>query len=339
MTTMRDVSERAGVSVATVSHVLNGTRKVAAETADRVRQAMVELDYHPNASAQSLRRRSTNVVGILVSDIANPFFAAVVRGAETRARAEGYSLLIGNTEESASDEEVYLQLLRRKRADGLLVAPTGNSKPIVRMLDGGTHLVLIDRKLDGVQAPAVLSENHEGGRQATEHLIAHGHRHIGIILGVPEASTTAERLAGYREALERYGIPFSEELVVYGHSQVQGGSQACRTLLERPCPPTAVFATNNLMTLGALQAIRTLDLHCPRDISLVGFDDFDWVEAFDPPLTTVAQDPFQIGDVAARSLFAMLRGDLSQPAETRVPIELRVRGSVARCEEGQTCGA
>ncbi len=334
MATIRDVAERAGVSVATVSHVLNGTRKVADQTACRVRTAMDELDYHPDASAQSLRRRTTKVVGVLVSDIANPFFAAVVRGAEAKAREEGYSLLIGNTGESPEDEEIYLQLLRRKRVDGVLVAPTGNCEPIERMVRRGTRVVLIDRKLPGIEAPAVLSENRAGGHHATDYLLAQGHRRIGIILGLPEASTTTERLSGYKDALASYGVSFCSGLVACGYSQVREGMEACRALLNQPRPPTAIFATNNLMTLGALQAIHSLGLRCPDDVSLVGFDDFEWVEAFDPPLTTVAQDPFQIGQTAASTLLASLRGEDIPNAELRINTELRIRGSVSPCDAG-----
>lgn len=326
---MRDVAQQAGVSVATVSHVLNGTRKVAVDTANRVRNAMAELDYLPDASAQSLRRRSTKAIGVLVSDIANPFFASLVRGVESRAREEAYSLLIGNTGETPADEAVYLQLLRRKRVDGLLVAPVGDGEAIARSLERGTCVVLIDRELAGVEAPCVVSENHTGGRLATEHLLRHGHRRIGIILGLPDASTTAQRLSGYKQALADFGAPSCSKLVACGYSRVKEGMKACRELLEQPEPPTAIFATNNLMTLGALQAIHTLGLRCPEEVSLVGFDDFEWVEAFDPPITTVAQDPYRIGYQAASALFGMLRGDTSRVVETRIPVELRVRGSVA----------
>lgn len=328
MATIRDVAARAGVSVATVSYVINGTKPVAPETAARVRRAIEELDYHPDASAQSLRTRTTHVIGVVVSDIANPFFATLVRGAEDCARQHGYSLLICNTAEDLENERMYLSLLARRRVDGLLLAPTGkNDELIGRLMGRGMHIVFIDRTPPNLQAPAVLSQNEEGAYQATCYLIEQGHRRIGIVLGLPDVSTTAERLRGYRRALARYGLEFDEGLVAYGRSQVAAAREACEALLAR-ASPTAVFATNNLMTIGVMQAIRKLGLRCPEDISVVGFDDFDWAEAFDPPLTTVAQDPYGIGQRAMELLLGLLAGD-REPEQVRLPVELRVRGSVA----------
>ncbi|HAF70764.1 MAG: Transcriptional regulator [Acetothermia bacterium 64_32] len=334
MATIRDVAARAGVSVATVSYVINGTKPVAPETAARVRRAMEELDYHPDASAQSLRTRTTHVIGVVVSDIANPFFATLVRGAEDCARQHGYSLLICNTGEDLENERIYLSLLSRRRVDGLLLAPTGkNDELIGRLIDRGMNIVFIDRTPPHLQAPAVLSQNEAGAYQATCHLIERGHRRIGIVLGLPDVSTTAERLRGYRRALAHYGLELDEDLLVYGRSQVAGAREACLALLSRPNPPTAIFATNNLMTIGAMQAIRKLSLRCPGEVSVVGFDDFEWAEAFDPPLTTVAQDPYGIGQQAVGLLLGLLSGD-RKPEQVRLPVELRVRGSVARLEGG-----
>lgn len=320
--------------MATVSYVINGTKPVAPETAARVRRAMEELDYHPDASAQSLRTRTTHVIGVVVSDIANPFFATLVRGAEDCARQHGYSLLICNTGEDLENERIYLSLLSRRRVDGLLLAPTGkNDELIGRLIDRGMNIVFIDRTPPHLQAPAVLSQNEAGAYQATCHLIERGHRRIGIVLGLPDVSTTAERLRGYRRALAHYGLELDEDLLVYGRSQVAGAREACLALLSRPNPPTAIFATNNLMTIGAMQAIRKLSLRCPGEVSVVGFDDFEWAEAFDPPLTTVAQDPYGIGQQAVGLLLGLLSGD-RKPEQVRLPVELRVRGSVARLEGG-----
>lgn len=334
MATIRDVAKRAGVSVATVSYVINGTKPVAPETAARVRQAMEELDYHPDASAQSLRTRTTHVIGVVVSDIANPFFATLVRGAEDCARLHGYSLLICNTAEDLENERLYLSLLSRRRVDGLLLAPTGkNDELIGRLMDRGMHIVFIDRTPPHLQAPAVLSQNEEGAYQATCHLIEHGHRRIGIVLGLPNVSTTGERLRGYQRALARYGLGLDGSLVAYGRSQVEGAREACLALLSQPDPPTAIFATNNLMTIGVMQGVRRLGLRCPADVSVVGFDDFEWAEAFEPPLTTVAQDPYEIGRRAMELLLGFLVGE-GNKEQVRLPVELKIRGSVARLEGG-----
>ncbi len=330
MATIRDVAARAGVSVATVSYVINGTKPVAPETAARVRRAMEELDYHPNAVAQSLRTRTTHVIGVVVSDIANPFFAILVRGAEDCARQHGYSLLICNTSETLENERVYLGLLARRRVDGLLLAPTGkNDELIGRLVRRGMRIVFIDRTLPNLQVPAVLSDNEAGAYQATKHLVEYGHKRIGIVLGLPHISTTTERLRGYQRALADHGIEFEEGLLLYGQSQVAAAREACLSLLSQPNAPTALFATNNLMTIGAMQAIRRLGLRCPDDISLVGFDDFDWAEAFDPPLTTVAQDPYLMGKTAVEVLLDYLQDDSRSGETIRIPVRFIPRTSTA----------
>jgi len=329
MATIKDVAKKAGVSVATVSYVINGTRNVAPETAARVRAAMEELSYHPNAVAQSLRTRTTHVIGAVISDISNPFFATLIRGAEDCARENGYSLLICNTSEKLENELVYLQLLSRKRVDGMIIAPTGKNDGLIKdLIERGMQIVFIDRKVEGVAAPAVLSENEEGAYQATRYLIEQGHRKIGIVLGLPHVSTTTERLHGYERALAEAGIAADPSLIVYGHSQVEGARKASVTLLDRADRPSAVFATNNLMTIGLMMAIHDLDLRCPQDVSVIGFDDFDWAAAFNPPLTTVAQDPYLIGERAVEILFANLNQHNRSTVEVRIPTRFLRRGSV-----------
>jgi len=329
MATIKDVAKRAGVSVATVSYVINGTRNVAPETAARVRAAMEELSYHPNAVAQSLRTRTTHVIGAVISDISNPFFATLIRGAEDCARENGYSLLICNTSEKLENELVYLQLLSRKRVDGMIIAPTGKNDGLIKdLIARGMQIVFIDRKVEGVAAPAVLSENEEGAYQATRYLIEQGHRKIGIVLGLPHVSTTTERLHGYERALAEAGIAADPSLIVYGHSQVEGARKASVTLLDRADRPSAVFATNNLMTIGLMMAIHDLELRCPQDVSVIGFDDFDWAAAFNPPLTTVAQDPYLIGEKAVEILFANLNQHNRSTVEVRIPTRFLRRGSV-----------
>jgi len=330
MATIKDVAKRASVSVATVSYVVNGTRNVALKTAKRVRIAMEELNYHPNATAQSLRTRTTHVIGAVVSDITNPFFAAVIRGAEDCARENGYSLLICNTSEKLEHELVYLQLLSRRRIDGMLLAPTGKSDEMIsRLIDRGMHIVFIDRKPGGIKAPSVLSENEEGAYQATHHLISLGHTRIGIVVGLPAVSTTKERLHGYEQALSEAGLPFDRELVTYGGSQIDGAERACSELFDLSDPPSAVFAGNNLMTIGVMKQLRALGIRCPQDVSVVGFDDFEWATCFDPTLTMVAQDPYRIGFTAIDQLFKVLSGKRLRVIETRIPTHLIVRGSTS----------
>ena len=330
MATIRDVAERAGVSVATVSHVINGTRKVAPETAARVRQAMKELDYHPNAVAQSLRTRKTQAIGVVVSDITNPFFATLVRGAEDAAIEAGYSLIVCNSDETPDKEDLYVRLLWRRRLDGLLIAPVrdGASSAVQELARRKMPFVFIDRKAKGVEADAVLSDNVGGAYLATKHLIERGHKRIGIVLGIPGATTSEERLAGYRKALEEAGLPYEKRLVVLGGYRVEGGRQATEELLSLPEPPDAIFSTNNLMTVGVLQELFRRKVRIPKDVAVVGFDDLEWAEMANPPLTTVAQRPYEIGHRALEILLERLSGEGNSSArEVRIPVELKVRGS------------
>lgn len=330
MVTIRDVAQRAGVSVATVSYVLNGTRRMAPDTVARVRRAMAELEYQPNAVAQSLRTRTTHVIGVLVSDITNPFFATLVRGVEDAAVAAGYSVLVCNSDEDPSKGDSYMRLLLRRRMDGLLIAPVrdGASPAIQELAKRRMPFVFVDRKAAGVPADAVLSDNVGGAYRATRHLIERGHRRIGIVLGIPGATTTEERFAGYRQALEEAGIPFVKELVAWGGYRIEGGQQAAAQLLSGPEPPTAIFSTNNQMTVGVLRELFLRRIPIPDKVAVVGFDDLELAEMMIPPLTVVAQDPYKIG----RCALELLLERLSDPGakgfkEIRVPVELRVRRS------------
>jgi len=330
MATIRDVARAAGVSVATVSHVINGTRPVAPETAERVRRTMEALDYHPNAVAQSLRTRKTHAIGAVVSDITNPFFATLVRGAEDAAIEAGYSLIVCNSDESPEKEDRYIRLLRRRQMDGLLISPVGDgsSKAVQELPQWQVPFVFIDRRAKGIEADAVLSDNFGGAYQATKHLIERGHRRIGIILGIKGATTTEERLAGYRKALDEAGVPFSDELTAYGGYRVEGGQKVTEEFLSLPEPPTAIFSTNNLMTVGVLKTLAHRKIAVPKAMAVVSFDDLDLGKLFQPPLTVVRQNPYEIGKVAMEILLSRFEnGEEGNYEEIRVPVELRVRGS------------
>lgn len=331
MPTIREVAKRAGVSVATVSHVINGTRKVAPETAARVRRAIEELGYQPNAIAQSLRKRITYVVGIIVSDITNPFFASLVRGVEDAALEDGYSVIVCNSDENLEKEDMYIRALWRRRIDGMIIAPTSDSEhpAIKELMKRERPFVFVDRRVKGIEAPAVLSDNVGGAYLATKYLIERGHRRIAILLGLPGATTTEERFYGYRRALEEAQIPWSRELVVWGGYRTDGGRQAARELLSLAAPPTAVFSTNNLMTLGLLQELFRCGVKVPKEISVVGFDDLEWAELIRPPLTAVVQNPYYIGYQAFKILLQCLRNPGKNiTTELRVPVELKIRASI-----------
>lgn len=329
MPTIKDVAEKAGVSVATVSYVINGTRKVAPETAARVRQAMEELGYQLNGIARSLRTRITYAIGVLVSDITNPFFATLVRGIEDKASEEGYHVIVCNSDEDPKKEDSYIRILYQRRVDGLIIAPTrdGQSSALHELTKQKVPVVLVDRKAKGLLADAVLSDNFGGAFKATSHLIDRGHCRIGIVLGIPGATTTEERFAGYCKALEDAGIPFSEKLVAWGGYRTEGGQRAVAQLLSLDNPPTAIFSTNNQMTVGALCELFARGIKIPNDVAVVGFDDLEWAEIFMPSLTVVAQKPYEIGHCACELLFARIKGVVEKFREIRIPVELRVRGS------------
>ena len=330
MATIKDVAARAKVSSATVSHVINGTRKVAPATIQRVQQAMKELDYHPNAVAQSLRTQKTNVIGAVVSDITNPFFATLIRGAEDAAIEAGYSLIVCNSDESLEKEDRYVRLLKRRQIDGLIISPVGDGTHSVvhELPKWKVPFVFVDRQVEDIEADAVLSDNVDGAYKATRHLIERGHRRIGLILGIKGATTTEERLAGYRKALNEAGIPFTEELVTYGGYRIEGGQRASERFLSLSETPTAIFSTNNLMTIGVLQELSRNQVAIPEQMAVVSFDDLNLGELFQPPLTSITQDPYGIGRTAMGVLLERFDGDEERTfKEVRVPVTLRGRRS------------
>lgn len=330
-TTISDVAEKAGVSVATVSHVINGTRYVSSELTERVENAMDELGYHPNVVARSLKTDKTQTLGLLASDLSNPFFSTLLRGVEDRALEEDYSLIVCNTDETLEKEKLYIDVLSQRKIDGLLIAPTGKSDESLNTLrEREIPFVFIDRKAKGIEADAVLSDNVGGSTAATRHLIDLGHRRIGIILGLESVNTTRERLKGYKKVLDEEDIKYDPKLVKQGYSQVGGGVEAAEELLSLEDQPSAVFSTNNLMTIGAMQGIQKNDYSCPEEISLIGFDDFAWASTFQPRLTTVAQVPYDIGAKAAEVLFERIEDETSKTKEVRMPTNLKIRESTKR---------
>ncbi len=330
MTTMRDVAQRANVSLATVSHVINGTRYVSPELAERVHTAMAELAYQPNRIARSLRTRRSHSIALIISDITNPFFAHVVRGAEDAASARGFSVVVSNTDEDEKKEAKAVQVVIGSQHDGVVIASTGMAQnEFERLRKAKVPLVLLDRRLPSVKADHMLSNNEPAAFEATEYLIQNGHRRIGIILGRKGIATSEERLEGFRNALRKYDIPSNPAYEGRGHYRVDGGRQACTELLMQVPRPTAIFAVNNRMTIGVLQALVENNVRCPDDVSVVGFDDFDMLSLVNPPMTTVAQQPYELGRGAVEMLLNRIEGDThAPPREVRLSCELIVRGSV-----------
>jgi LacI family transcriptional regulator len=321
--TVGDVARRAGVSTSTVSHVLNRTRFVSDELRERVLAAMRELDYEPNAAARMLTLKRSNTIGLIVSDIRNPFFASVARGVEDVAQEHGYTVILCNSDEDVAKETACLKALHTRQVDGLLLASAGVADAYVtRLVHRGFPIVLVDRELPDLDVPAVLLDNEGAAYSAVRHLIARGHRRIGMITGRPSISTTTERIAGYGRALREAGLEVDSQLLITGESTSEGGAEAAHALLAVEPPPTAIFSGNNLMSIGALQAFVSRGLSVPDDVALVGFDDFPfpWSDAFRPHVTTVAQPTYELGRQAAEMLVQLLRGSSSQPAQ-RVVLE------------------
>jgi LacI family transcriptional regulator len=305
--TLRDVAREAGVSLATVSHVINGTRFVADETRQRVLAAIDRLHYEVNSVARSLKRNHSQAIGLLISDITNPYFTSLVCGVEDVAREAGYTVVLCNADEDPERELRYLQLLRQKRVDGILMAPTGvHHRYLDHLVEVGFPLVCFDRALPDLPCDSVVLDNVGGAREAVSHLIHLGHRRIGIITGLPRVGTTAGRLEGYRQALRAHGIAEEPELIRQGNGRRDGGFTQTLALLDLVRPPTALFTTNNLMTLGALAALAARGVRVPGDMAVVGFDDFEWTDVLRPYLTTVAQPTYEIGTTAARLLLARI---------------------------------
>jgi len=329
MPIMRDVAREAGTSISTVSNVVNRRRRVSPDTELRVRLAMKKLGYRPNAYAQSLRRKRSRCLGLVIPDITNPFFAELVRGAERYAREHGYSSLICNTDEASDIERNAVEMLESRRADGLLIAPTPGAEEILEELaTRGVGCVLLDRFPEPSPFPAVGSQNLEGARAATEHLIELGHNRIAIIVGSSQLSTSRERLQGYRDAIEANCLSLDERLIVTA-DDLEETVESVFHLFREISRPTAAFATNAPRTIGTLIALRRSGLRCPDDVSVVGFDDVDWYKAFEPPLTVVAQDSFTIGYRATRRLIALLEGAEGANARDveRIPVRFTCRQS------------
>lgn len=328
---MRDVAERAQVSVSTVSHVLNGTRVVSETTQERVLSAIEELGYRENLLAKGLKTRRTFTIGLLISDIQNPFFTSVVRGVEDVALSRGYHLFLCNTDEDPGREEEYITELAKKRVDGLIVAPAALRQNNARLLQTlSIPFVFMDREVEGVEADAIRVDNLLGMRMAVEHLANLGHERISMISGPLEKASGYERYRGYEAALTKLELKLEAPLVRFGDFKTSSGHRGATELLQLPVPPTALIVANNQMTLGALLAIRELPLSIPSDVSIIGFDDMEWAPLVNPPLTTIAQPAYEMGVKAAQMLLDKI-GGTSDGAPTRVLLEpsLVVRESTA----------
>jgi LacI family transcriptional regulator len=328
MATIREVAESAGVSYATVSHVINNTRLVSQETRNRVLAAMESLNYRPNALARSLRQGKTNTLGLVLPDSANPFFAEISRSIEDEAFKKGYSVFLCNTELDTQRELFYVDVLSKKQVDGIIFVAAGDQADSLEFLVGrNMPVVMVDRNVPNVEIDAVLTDNQLGGYLATRHLLELGHRRIACISGPSSITPSAERMIGYRKALEEAGIAYDERLILRGDYHAQSGMEITHSILKMNPRPTAIFALNDLMALGALRAAAEAGCSVPGDLAVVGYDDLEIARFANPPLTTIAQPKKEIGVQAIELLVDRISQKGRPPSRLVLPPELIVRRS------------
>ncbi|RJO70773.1 LacI family transcriptional regulator [Nocardia panacis] len=326
MAGIKDVAARAGVSVATVSRALNDHPSVSAQARARVLRAVDELGYRPNAVARSLRTDQTRTLGLVTSDLLNPYFTELARSVEEQARALGYSVIIGNADERPELQDHYIRTLLDRRIDGLLMAPIEGGSPLIpAAAREGVPMVFVDRWIAGIDVPVVRADGRAAVRDLVAHIYELGHRRLAIIGGPALTTTGRERVDAFRAALAEYGLELPETYVGQGNFQAESGRRATERFLDLAQPPEVVFAADNLMALGALDALRARGLRVPRDIALAAFDDIAWFIHTDPPITAIAQPTGELGHAAVRALVERIAG---RPAPSvTLPARLVVRRS------------
>lgn len=326
--TMRDVAALAGVSLKTVSRVVNAEPGVSPTMTGKVRRAAEQLDFQANLGARSLRRADgrTASIGLILENVANPFSSALHRAVENVARAHGVAVLAGSLDEDPRRERELVAAFTSRRVDGLIMMPTGlDHGYLLPERRAGTALVFVDRAPGLPDADVVLADNRAGSEAGVRHLISHGHRRIGFLGDLASIITAQQRQAGYVDAVRAAGLPFTAQHAVRNTTTVDEAVAATTAMLEGADPPTALFTAQNLVTIGAVKALRRLGRQ--NDVALVGFDDFLLADMLEPGITVVAQDPQTIGRLAAELLFRRTDGDESPFRTEVVPTHLVVRGS------------
>jgi LacI family transcriptional regulator len=309
---MKDIAAHAGVSKATVSRVVNNDPNVAPELRTRVLKAIQELGYQPNRAAQRLRAGSSDVIGLMVSDIQNPFFTSVVGGVEEMAYAHQMSILLCNTNEDYSRQQMYFDVLQAEQVAGLILVPTPltDAKSFRRLTQANIPTILLDRRIDGLDTDAVVVDNARGAYLAVKHLIELGHSRIAMIAISATLTTGRERQQGYYDAMNEAGLPIEARLIKVGaptgDSREDDGYHLTRELMQAPNPPGALFVSNNMITLGTLRALRELNIRVPQDLAVVSFDDMPWSAELCPPLTAIAQPTYDLGREAVHLLIRRL---------------------------------
>jgi LacI family transcriptional regulator len=331
---MQDVARLADASVGTVSAVVNGDTTVRPRLRKRIEEAMAVLDYHPNLIARSLKLHQTHTIGMVIPDVTNPFFTSVIRGVEMEGLQRGYSVILCDANEDLQQERRQLSILFSHRVDGVLISSSNYDAAQDRLTRRRFPIVLFDRIPRGYKGDAVMTDNLSAAYQAVRYLIQLGHRRVAIITGRLDFSVVVDRIEGYRKAMQEADLPIPAPYFQQGDFTLASGCRCGLELMHLPDPPTAIFSCNNLMTLGLMGALAERKIACPDQVSVLGFDDFDWAATFNPRLTTMAQQTYEMGRSAMEMLVQRIESPVAEPEGERgrvvvLEAELRVRDSTA----------
>jgi DNA-binding LacI/PurR family transcriptional regulator len=327
---LSEVAKKAGVSMATVSRVINNSPKVHPETRLKVQQVIKNLKYHPNRVAKRLRNKNApgNLLGVLIPDIQNPFYVEVLRGIENIAYENKYALIVCNFSQDEKKEKLYLDILQSESIDGLIAAPANeHDQNVISVVKSGLPIVCVDRGLSDIDVDVILVENRNGAYSAVDYLAKAGYSRIAYISGIPQIPSSQQREQGYRDALVANNLPIDKKLIKYGDSGHQSGVKLCEELLNLSTPPDAIFTGNNLITLGALETIHKRGLKIPKEIAIIGFDDMYWSISLNPPLTAVKQPAYEIGRRAAEQLIQRINNPSRPTVSMIMKTELIIRSS------------
>ena len=326
--TVLDVAQHAGVSAATVSRVLANKPHVRKETRQRVLASVEALGYQPNRVARSLRVRRSSIIGLIISDIQNPFFTSLVRAVEDVAYEHQYAIFLCNSDENLEKERLYIDLMCAERDAGVVISPTRETNtPCYKLVNAGIPVVTVDRRVLDLDIDTVIVDNFGSSVKLTEHLIENGHTHIGAVFGPSETTTGKERKRGHLHALSAHGIPLASDLICSGPPKEPTGYQFAKRVLTQPNPPTALYAGNNLLAAGIMRAIHELELRIPQDIALVSFDELDWMSLVQPALTVIEQPTYKLGSTAARLLLTRIQDGHCPVQSIVLKPNLRIRQS------------
>ncbi len=312
--TIKDVANLAGVHPSTVSRVINNDSRISEKTKNKVLLIIKKLGYTPNAIARGLKTKRTNTLGMLIPDITNPFFAEIARGVEDAANKNNFNVILCNTDDKLKKERTYLEILRGKRVDGLILGTAHiRDKSILELEKKKFPYILVSRNIEGLDKNCVIVDDVAGGIIVTEYLIKLGHRRIAHITGPLKTRSALNRLKGYKLALKKYEIEYRDELAGQGDFRIKGGYQVMKRFLKLPEPPTAIFAANDLLALGAIQVILKKKYHIPEDFCIIGFDDIRLASFVYPPLTTIRQPMLEMGAIAVKMLLKIIEeGEFNQ---------------------------